>query len=131
MASDSILIPLQCEYYALEGLVSLLDSVLRIRNGYNKKLSVEGIVLTMYDKRSILTKQIEMEVRTNLGDKVFKTVIPRNVKIAEAPSHGKPVMFYDLKSVGSLAYLDLTKEFLAKQSVAEQKAVKQGGGRNG
>lgn len=115
VASDSLIIPLQCEYYALEGLVALLDNVLKIKKTYNEKLFVEGIILTMYDKRSILSKQIEDDVRSNIKDKVFNTVIPRNIKIAEAPSHGKPIMFYDLKCSGSTAYLELAKEFLERE----------------
>ncbi|MDR3285423.1 MAG: ParA family protein [Holosporales bacterium] len=115
VAADSVLIPLQCEYYALSGLVALLDNISRIKKIYNKNLTIEGIILTMYDKRSALAKQIEDDVRQNLKSKVFKTVIPRNVKIAEAPSHGKPIMFYDLKCSGSIAYLELVKEFLEKK----------------
>jgi chromosome partitioning protein len=114
VAADSVLVPLQCEYYALEGLVTLLDNIVRVRKKFNSSLVLEGIVLTMYDKRSSLSKQIEEDVRTNIKDKVFKTVIPRNVKIAEAPSHGKPIMFYDLKCSGSVAYMDLAIEFLKK-----------------
>jgi chromosome partitioning protein len=115
VASDSIIIPLQCEYYALEGLVALFDNVLKVKKFHNNNLAIEGIILTMYDKRSALSRQIEADVRSNIKNKVFETVIPRNVKIAEAPSHGKPIMFYDLKSSGSLAYLEFAKEFLNKE----------------
>jgi chromosome partitioning protein len=117
--SDSILVPLQCEYYALEGLVLLLDNVLKVKTRFNHRLSICGIVLTMYDKRSVLSQQIEEDVRQNLGQKIFQTVIPRNVKIAEAPSHGKPVLFYDLKCPGSIAYLELAKEFLKRAALYE------------
>lgn len=112
--AHSVLVPLQCEYYALEGLVFLLDNVLKVKKAFNKQLSVCGIILTMFDKRSGLSLQIEKEVRQNLGEKVFKTVIPRNIRIAEAPSHGKPILFYDIKCSGSIAYLELAKEFLTR-----------------
>ncbi|MDR1907929.1 MAG: ParA family protein [Holosporales bacterium] len=118
VAADYVLIPLQCEYYALEGLVSLLNNVLRIKRGFNKTLEVSGVVLTMHDKRSSLTQQIEADVRQNLGEKVYKTVIPRNVKIAEAPSHGKPVLTYDIRCPGTIAYLELATEFLRKHGAS-------------
>ncbi|MDR1597650.1 MAG: ParA family protein [Holosporales bacterium] len=114
VAADYVLIPLQCEYYALEGLVSLLNNVLRIKKNLNKSLEVSGIILTMYDKRSSLSQQIEMDVRQNLGDKVYQTVIPRNVKIAEAPSHGKPVLTYDVRCAGTIAYLEFATEFFKR-----------------
>jgi chromosome partitioning protein len=114
VCADYVLIPLQCEYYALEGLVSLLNNVLRIKKTFNKKLEVSGIILTMHDKRSSLSQQIEADARKNLGSKVFRTVIPRNVRIAEAPSHGKPVLLYDIRCLGTLAYLDFAAEFLEK-----------------
>lgn len=110
-----VLIPLQCEYYALEGLVLLLNNILKVKKSFNPQLTISGILLTMYDKRSVLARQIEEDVRQNLGSKVFDTKIPRNIKIAEAPSHGKPVLFYDLRCPGSLAYMDLAKEFLSRQ----------------
>lgn len=129
-ASTAVLVPLQCEYYALEGLVFLLDNILKVKRALNSNLMIAGVVLTMYDRRSILSQQIEEDVRKNLSDKVFKTVIPRNIKIAEAPSHGKPVLFYDLRCTGSLAYLDLAKEFLARFPVvskdsAEEKSIEE------
>lgn len=114
VAAHRVLIPLQCEYYALEGLVFLLDNVLKVKKAFNPKLCVAGILLTMYDKRSMLSGQIEADVRRNLGYKVLRTVIPRNVKIAEAPSHGKPILFYDIRCAGAIAYMELTKEFLAR-----------------
>jgi chromosome partitioning protein len=113
-AADYVLIPLQCEYYALEGLVSLLNNVLRIKRTLNKRLEISGVILTMHDKRSSLSQQIEADARRNLGNKVFDTVIPRNIKIAEAPSHGKPVLIYDVRCSGTLAYLDLATEFLKR-----------------
>jgi chromosome partitioning protein len=115
VAADAVLVPLQCEYYALEGLVTLLDNISRVKKRYNSRLVLEGIVLTMHDKRSSLSRQIEDDVRANIKDKVFNTVIPRNVKIAEAPSHGKPIMFYDLKCPGSVAYMELALEFLKRE----------------
>jgi chromosome partitioning protein len=124
VAANSVLIPLQCEYYALEGLVALLDNILLVRRRFNKSLAIDGVVLTMYDRRSSLSKQIEDDVRSNLQEKIFTTVIPRNTKIAEAPSYGKPVIFYDLKSAGAIAYLDFALEFLGKekaQGIAAQK----------
>jgi chromosome partitioning protein len=113
-AASLVLIPLQCEYYALEGMVFLLNNILKIKKTFNSDLVISGVVLTMYEKRNILSKEIELDVRKSLGDKVYKTVIPRNVKIAEAPSHGKPVLFYDFKSTGTIAYLELAREFLKK-----------------
>ncbi|MDR2464327.1 MAG: ParA family protein [Holosporales bacterium] len=118
-ASSFVLIPLQCEYYALEGLVLLLNNILKIKKTFNKKLLISGVVLTMYEKRNVLSREIEIDVRKNLGEKVYKTVIPRNVKIAESPSHGKPVLFYDFKSPGTIAYLELAREFLKKHQIME------------
>ncbi|MDR0744742.1 MAG: ParA family protein [Holosporales bacterium] len=115
VAADGVIVPLQCEYYALEGLSYLLNSVNKIKTVYNKNLQVFGIVLTMFDKRNALSLSVEKDVRSHLGDKVFFSVIPRNVKISEAPSHGSPVLIYDVKCVGSFAYMELAKEFLAKQ----------------
>lgn len=120
-----VLVPLQCEYYALEGLVFLLDNILKVKKTFNPALSVCGILLTMYDKRSILSTQIEKDVRNNLGEKVFHTVIPRNIRIAEAPSHGKPILFYDIKCAGSLAYLELTKEFLERVNHTQHNTQKE------
>ncbi|MFN7038784.1 MAG: ParA family protein [Alphaproteobacteria bacterium] len=119
VAANSILIPLQCEFYALEGLSHLLKTVQLIKNNLNPELKIEGIVLTMYDKRNKLTELIEEDVRECLGDNVYKTVIPRNVRISEAPSHGKPALIYDLKCAGSIAYLHLAKELLFKEEQEE------------
>lgn len=114
-ASDSVLIPLQCEFYALEGLSHLLKTVKLIQHGLNPKLSIHGVVLTMYDKRNKLTEYVEKDVRGFLGDEVYQTVIPRNIRISEAPSHGKPALIYDLKCPGSQAYLKLAKELIARE----------------
>lgn len=114
-ASDSIIIPLQCEFFALEGLSHLLKTVDLVKKSLNPALNVNGILLTMYDKRNKLTEQVELDVRECLGSMVFKTVIPRNVRISEAPSHGKPALIYDLKCSGSIAYLHLVREMLGKK----------------
>jgi len=112
-ASDSVLIPIQCEYLALEGVSELLDTLMRLRRTINPSLAVEGILLTMYDDRTILSKQVAADLRSFFGSQVFEAVIPRNVRLAEAPSHGKPVMFYDIHSKGAEGYLLLAKEVIA------------------
>lgn len=112
-AADTVLIPLQCEYYALEGLAALLETVELVRSELNPKLAVEGVLLTMADPRNRLSRQVEEEVRNHLGDQVFSTVVPRNVRLSEAPSHGKPVILYDAHSKGAIAYLSLAEEILA------------------
>ena len=114
-ASDYVLIPLQCEFYALEGLSHLLKTVKLIQNGLNPKLSIHGVVLTMYDKRNKLTEYVEKDVRGFLGSDVYQTVIPRNIRISEAPSYGKPALIYDLNCSGSQAYLKLAKELIARE----------------
>jgi chromosome partitioning protein len=111
-ASQSVLIPLQCEYYALEGLSHLIHTIRLVRARLNPALRVEGILLTMFDGRMNLSRQVEIEVRSHFGEKVFRTVIPRNVRLAEAPSHGKPVLLYDISCAGSRAYLDLAWELI-------------------
>jgi chromosome partitioning protein len=113
-ASDSVLIPLQCEFYALEGLTQLLRTIWAVRKGLNSSLDVEGIVLTMYDSRNNLTVQVEDEVRGHFKTAVFQTVIPRNVRLSEAPSHGKPVLLYDITSKGAQSYRALAKELIAR-----------------
>ena len=115
VAADGVLVPLQCEYYALEGLSYLLGSISRIKAAYNAKLKLFGIILTMFDKRNALCLSVAKDVRSNLKDVVFDSVIPRNIKISEAPSHGRPVLIYDVKCAGSCAYMELAKEFLAKE----------------
>jgi chromosome partitioning protein len=112
-AADSVLVPLQCEYYALEGLTALLDTVGRVRDTLNPRLALEGLVLTMFDGRNSLARQVHEEVRTHFGDQVFRTVIPRNVRISESPSHGMPVISYDPSSRGAVAYRALAAEIAA------------------
>lgn len=111
-AADSVLIPLQCEYYAMEGLAQLIRTINMVRERLNPRLAVEGILFTMFDGRTSLAAQVKNEVHQHLGGQTFATVIPRNVRLTEAPSHGRPVFLYDLKSSGSIAYLELTKEVL-------------------
>ncbi|HKZ05646.1 MAG TPA: AAA family ATPase [Methylomirabilota bacterium] len=112
-AADSVMIPLQCEYYAMEGLAQLIRTIDMVRERLNPKLAIEGILFTMYDGRTSLATQVRSEVHQHLGGQTFSTVIPRNVRLTEAPSHGRPVFMYDLRSSGSIAYLELTKEVLA------------------
>ncbi len=112
-AADSVLVPIQTEYLALEGVSELLDTLMRLRRTINPTLAIEGIVLTMYDDRTTLSKQVAADLRSFFGAQVFETVIPRNVRLAEAPSHGKPVMFYDIHSKGAESYLQLAKEVVA------------------
>ncbi len=111
-ASQTVLIPLQCEYYALEGLSHLIHTIRLVKTRLNPGLNIEGILLTMSDGRKNLSRQVEAEVRSHFGSKVFQTVIPRNVRLAEAPSHGKPVLLYDISCAGSRAYLDLASELI-------------------
>lgn len=113
-ASDTVLVPIQCEYYALEGLSQLMASVRQVKRLYNPTLEMEGIVLTMYDGRLNLTGQVVSEIKKYFADKLYKTVIPRAVRLSEAPSYGMPIQYYDRRSKGSDAYTDLTKEFLKK-----------------
>ena len=115
-AANGIIVPLQCEFYALEGLGQLLETVDHVRNTLNKDLLIHGVLLTMFDERNNLSGQVAKDVRDFMGDKVYKTVIPRNVRVSEAPSYGKPVMLYDYKCVGSQAYLNLAAEVLKKDN---------------
>jgi chromosome partitioning protein len=112
-ASDSVLVPIQCEYLALEGVSELLDTLMRLRRTINPSLAIEGILLTMYDDRTTLSKQVAADLRSFFGTQVFESVIPRNVRLAEAPSHGMPVMFYDIHSKGAESYIQLAKEVIA------------------
>ena len=114
VAADSVLIPMQCEYYALEGIADLMTSIRLCKKRLNRRLEVEGIVLTMYDARMNLTNQVADELRRYLGDKVYETVIPRSVRLSEAPSHGVPGVVYDRVNKGSRAYLELGREFLRR-----------------
>jgi chromosome partitioning protein len=115
-AADSILVPMQCEYLALEGISALLETVDRVRAALNPGLELEGIVLTMLDERTTLARQVADELRTHFPGKVFETTIPRNVRLAEAPSHGQPVLVYDVRSRGAEAYIRLAKELIARES---------------
>ena len=115
VASESVIIPLQCEFFALEGLGALTSTIETIKSTLNPQIQIEGIVLTMYDKRNSLSALVEEDVRGHFGKKVYKTVIPRNVRISEAPSHGKPVLIYDTSCVGSVAYIGLAKEVIFNQ----------------
>jgi len=112
VAANNLLVPMQCEFYSLEGLSNLLRTVDLIQKNLNKNLYISGILLTMYDKRNRLTDQVEADVRNCLGKLVFNTIIPRNVRVSEAPSHGSPVIIYDSKSMGAIKYVELTNEIL-------------------
>ena len=114
-AADAVLVPLQCEFFALEGLSQLLKTVEQVRIGLNPGLIIHGVVLTMFDPRNNLANQVISDVRQYLGEKVYNTVIPRNVRVSEAPSHGKPVLLYDLKCAGSQAYLKLASEVIQRE----------------
>lgn len=114
-AADSVLVPLQCEFFALEGLSQLLSTIEQIKRSLNRRLEIHGIVLTMFDPRNNLAAQVVADVRQFMGDKVYNTIIPRNVRVSEAPSHGKPVLLYDLKCAGSQAYLKLASEILQRE----------------
>ncbi len=125
VASHSILVPLQCEFYALEGLSHLTKTIERVRKSFNPDLDIQGIALTMYDQRNSLTKMVENDVRGHFGDKVYKTVIPRNVRLSEAPSYGLPAIVYDMKSAGAQAYIHLASEVIKRerQILSEQAAA--------
>lgn len=119
-AADSLLVPIQCEYYALEGVTELFDTLARLRRGLNPKLIIEGLLLTMYDERTNLSMAVAKDLRDFYGKQVFQTVIPRNVRLAEAPSYGKPIILYDIRSRGAESYIQLAKEILSY----EQKGVR-------
>ncbi len=114
-AADSVLVPMQCEFFALEGLSQLLSTVEQVRKNLNSKLTIHGVVLTMFDPRNNLASQVVADVRSFMGEKVYDTIIPRNVRVSEAPSHGKPVLLYDLKCTGSQAYLKLASEVIQRE----------------
>ena len=111
-AADSVLVPIQCEYFALEGLTDLLETLRRIQHQLNPKLSMEGILITMYDDRTNLARQVKEDLTKHFRDTLLKTVIPRNIRLGEAPSFGKPVLLYDIKSKGAEAYLHLAREII-------------------
>jgi len=115
VAADAVLVPLQCEFYALEGLSQLLGTIRRVQTTLNSDLEIQGIVLTMYDGRNRLSEQVATDVRGYLGDLVYKTVVPRNVRLSEAPSHGKPALLYDHSCSGSQAYIKLASELLRRE----------------
>jgi len=115
VASNSVIVPLQSEFFALEGISSLINSIQLIKESFNPNLNVEGILLTMVDKRNSLSSLVEKDVREHFGEMVYKTTIPRNVKVSEAPSHGKPAIIYDVNCSGSLAYIGLAREIINKQ----------------
>ena len=118
IAADGLLVPLQVEFYALEGMTSLLQTIDAVRARFNPTLEIEGVVLTMYDKRNSLATAVERDVRAYFGTRVYESVIPRNVKVSEAPSHGKPVLLYDLKCSGARAYMNLASEMLKREAAA-------------
>jgi len=115
-AADGVLVPLQCEYFALEGISELLATIKRVQGGLNPRLEIAGILLTMYDDRTNLSKDVAEEIRSHFSGKVFDTVVPRNIRLAEAPSHGLPIFQYDIKSRGAVAYLSVAREFLRRTS---------------
>jgi chromosome partitioning protein len=117
-AADAVLVPVQCEYLALEGISQLMDTLERIRRALNPELEIGGVVMTMFDERTNLSRQVVEEVRRALGDRVYKTVVPRNIRLGEAPSHGKPIFLYDIRSRGAEAYLGLAKEFMKHEEAS-------------
>jgi chromosome partitioning protein len=124
MAASAVLIPIQCEFFALEGISSLMDTIDRVRDAFSHPLRIEGILLTMYDERMNLTRQVAADLREFFGNEVFRTVIPRSVRLAEAPSHGKPILDYDPGSRGSEAYIQLAKEILANDQKRSKKSAR-------
>ena len=123
VAADTILVPLQCEFYALEGLSHLVKTIERVRKAFNPALDIHGVVLTMYDKRNNLSNQVADDVRSFFGDKVYKTVIPRNVRVSEAPSFGLPAIVYDMRCPGATAYIHLASEVLKRERVMQNVAA--------
>jgi chromosome partitioning protein len=115
VAADSVLVPIQCEFFALEGISQLIDTVDRIRDSFRPSLKIEGILLTMFDDRTNLTRQVAQDLQEFFGDEVFKTVVPRSVRLAEAPSHGVPILTYDVRSRGAESYVKLAKEVIGRQ----------------
>lgn len=123
VASDAVLIPIQCEFFALEGISQLMDAVDRVKETFNPQLGIEGVLLTMYDDRTNLTKQVEADLREFFGEGVFKTVVPRTIRLAEAPSFGKSILAYDPRSRGAEAYIQLAKEILAHEQRAKPESA--------
>ncbi|MEI7868657.1 MAG: ParA family protein [Candidatus Methylumidiphilus sp.] len=126
VAADSVLIPMQCEYYSLEGLSDLMDTIRNIRNTVNPRLAIEGLLRTMYDPRNRLTNEVSEQLVKHFADKLMKAVIPRNIRLAEAPSHGLPVMYYDKSSSGALAYLALAGEIVRRNGTTADNIVRKG-----
>jgi chromosome partitioning protein len=120
VAADSVLVPIQCEFFALEGVSELMDTIDRVRDSFDHPLKIEGILLTMFDDRTNLTRQVADDLRSFFGDEVFRTVIPRSIRLAEAPSFGKPILLYDVRSRGAESYIKLAKEILANEQGARQ-----------
>jgi len=120
-AADAVLVPLQCEFFALEGLTQLMRTIDLVRGSLNPRLEIQGVVLTMYDRRNSLSEQVARDVRGHFGKTVYETVIPRNVRVSEAPSFGKPALVYDLKCAGSQAYLKLAREVVLRERARHQK----------
>ena len=120
-AADSLLVPLQCEYYALEGLTAVLETMNRVQSSYNQHLEFEGVVLCMYDGRSNLSAQVAEDVRGHFPEAVFETVIPRNVRLSESPSHGRPALLYDARSTGAQSYLSLAAELMGRKESSHAK----------
>lgn len=126
VAANSVLIPIQCEFFALEGISQLIDTIERIKDGFGHDLAIEGILLTMYDERTNLTKQVADDLREFFQSEIFRTVIPRSVKLAEAPSYGKPILLYDVRSKGAESYIQLAKEILTNEQHRRQAAQSAG-----
>ena len=122
-AADAVFVPLQCEFFALEGLTQLMRTIELVRGSLNPSLEIQGLVLTMYDRRNSLSEQVARDVRAHFGEKVYETVIPRNVRVSEAPSYGKPVLIYDLKCAGSQAYLKLAREVVGRERRRQAEAA--------
>jgi chromosome partitioning protein len=125
-ALDTVMIPMQCEYYALEGLSDLVNTIKKVRANLNPKLEIEGLLRTMFDNRNMLANQVSAQLVSHFGDKVYSTVIPRNIRLAEAPSYGLPVLMYDKTSKGALAYLELAKEIILKNQLVKAKGEAHG-----
>jgi chromosome partitioning protein len=127
VAAETVLIPIQCEFFALEGISQLIDTIDRVKQAFNPALRIQGVLLTMYDDRTNLTRQVEADLREFFGSEVFKTVIPRSIRLAEAPSFGKPVLAYDPRSRGAEAYIQLAKEILAHEQRARSESAQSAG----
>ena len=123
VAADAVIVPMQCEYYALEGLSDLVGTLRKVKQNLNPRIEIEALVRTMYDPRSTLTMQVSDELKRHYGEKVFDTVIPRNIRIAEAPSFGKPVLLHDPTSKGALAHLQFARELLARNGIEVKEAA--------